>query len=280
MSATYRDTPPAEFQEILTLWQGLRNVLQHDKLGVEQIDEQLATGAWAWDLVLEHKTPSEIDRLGEVLLGPVYTSHIHTWPEIDGVPLTPLLQLDLDRASSSAGVALGSGLLQAFVRADDRLGESVFFRTIERCDVEREKLHPIPSFGTNLNGLASIEWADPAAASPSCVQVTGIEGPRFTCCSISELSELFDLKALDEVSRTKAGRFQEIVCQKRDQWSPGGFHLFGTFYPIQYSQADRDWPLLCLESEYGFNFGDGQAQVFFSLTESGETVFYFDWSCY
>lgn len=280
MSANHRSNPPAEFQELLALWQGLRGVFQDDQLGVEQIDQQLATGAWAWDLVLEHKAPSEVDRMGEVMLGPVYTCDSHPWPENDGVPMTPLVQLDLDRASALAGISMGKGLLQAFVAADDRLGQSVHVRTIDRVDVDRERLQPLPKFNTNLNGFASIEWADPGTAVPSCIQVAGIEGPRFTCCNISELRELFDLKALDAVPKAKAERFQELVRQQRDRWSPGGFHLFGTFYPIQYSQADRDWPLLCLESEHGFNFGEGQGQLFFSPKNSGETTFYFDWSCY
>jgi hypothetical protein len=52
------------------------------------------------------------------------------------------------------------------------------------------------------------------------------------------------------------------------------FHLFGSFYPIQYSTADvgNDWNCLVHFPEWG---SSGNAQVFYCLYENGNMSFTF-----
>ena len=99
----------------------------------------------------------------------------------------------------------------------------------------------------------------------------------------SPIADEHDLTDLDPDLRAKIQEFDDIVSSNSDAWSPGGFHLFGTFYPIQYYPADRDKVLFTLESEHGFNFGDGQAQIFYKFYKDHPewgAGFSFDWSCY
>lgn len=283
MTAAYRQDPPEEFKELLELWKEIKSFVGPEpEYEIQYFDNALSTGSWAWDPVLESRHPNDIDRLGEVLLGPVFASRKHPWPEVDGVPMIPLLQLDLDKASKTGGLALRGGLLQAFVSIGDTLGQSIHIRTIDRADVLAKALLPVPTFNVEGRTFASVDWAKSNLESDDepCLQITDYEPKRFSFSGASALSERFAFQKFSPDEQTKMRRFDEILESKLSDWSGGGFHLLGTFYPIQYKQEERSWPLFCLESEHGFNFGDGQGQVFFDTGKTGELFFYFDWSCY
>lgn len=283
MNNTYRQDPPADFKELLELWMDIKSlVASESEADAQDIDNALNTGSWTWDPVLESRHPKEIDRVGEILLGPVFASAKHPWPEDDGAPMIPLLQLDLEKASKTGGIDLGKGLLQAFVAINDTLGQSIHIRTIDRADVTAEALLPVPLFNVETRTFASVDWATPNLDDDEapCLQITDYEPKRFSFSGSSALSERFSIKEFAPDTQTKMRRFDEILKNKLSDWSGGGFHLLGTFYPIQYKQEERSWPLFCLESEHGFNFGDGQGQVFFDTRKTGELFFYFDWSCY
>lgn len=283
MTASYRQDPPAEFKELLELWKDIKSFVGPESESDAQcFDNALNTGSWACDPVFERCHPNKIDRLGEILLGPVFSSAKHPWPEDDGVPLIPLLQLDLDKASKIGGISLGGGLLQAFVSIHDTLGQSIHIRTIDRADVTAEALLPVPPINVEGRTFASVDWSKPTldADEAPCLQITDYEPQRFSFSGVSALSERFAFQKFSPGQQTKMRRFDEILESKLSDWAGGGFHLLGTFDPIQYKQEDRSWPLFCLESDHGFNFGDGQGQVFFDTGESGGVFFYFDWSCY
>ena len=283
MTPTYRQDPPQEFAELLALWNDIKTFLGTDSDSeIDYFENAMSTGSWAWDPIFEQRHPSRINRLGDVLLGPLYTSADHPWPEKNGVPMIPLLQLDLDNASKLGGLNLGGGLVQAFVAVDDYLGQKIRVRTIDRMDVSANALDPVPNFVTEGRVFASVDWAKPnldADESP-CLQITGYQHKRFSFSGSSALSEWINFEKFSPEEKVKMLRFDEILESCSTDWSGGGFHLLGTFYPIQYKQDERDWPLFCLESDHGFNFGDGQGQLFFDVDGSGEVFFYFDWSCY
>lgn len=281
MPNVYRNDPPEDFQALLDIWQSIRASADDAKdAGVSYFDHALSTGSWAWDPIFEHREPASIDRLGEVLLGPVFTSEDHPWPDDDGVPCIPLLQLDLDKASEMGGVDLGQGLLQVFVSVDDHRGQSIYTRTIDRCDVRLDALLPVPEFPSGIEAFATVDWANADAQEQSCIQIVDYAPKRFCFSGASDLSEWFKFDHFSDDVKAKMQRFEAILQNRRDDWDAGGFHLLGTFTPIQYNQAERDWPLFCLESEHGLNFADGHGQVFFGTAKSGNRVFYFDWSCF
>lgn len=283
MTNTYRQDPPQDFKELLELWSDIKTFIgPKSESDVQYFDNALNTGSWAWEPVLERRHPNNIDRLGEILLGPVFASAKHPWPMAAGLPMIPLLQLDLDKASMTGGISIGGGLLQAFVSVNDTLGQRVRIRTIDRADVSAEALVPFPLFTAESETFATVDWAEPTldADDAPCLQITDYEPQRFSFSGASALSERFNFQKFSPDEQAKMRRFDEILESKLSDWSGGGFHLLGTFDPIQYRQENRSWPLFCLESDRGFNFGDGQGQVFFDVDESGEVFFYFDWSCY
>jgi hypothetical protein len=197
MSNTYRQDPPEEFKELLELWTDIKSFVgPESESDAQYFDNALNTGSWAWDPVLERRHPNDIDRLGEILLGPVFASAKHPWPEEDGVPMIPLLQLNLDKASKTGGLGLGGGLLQAFVSIDDTLGQSIHIRTIDRADVTDEALLPIPMFNVEGRTFASVDWANPTLDSDDapCLQITDYEPKRFSFSGASALSERFSFR--------------------------------------------------------------------------------------
>jgi hypothetical protein len=283
MTSTYRQDLPEEFKALLELWKDIKSFVGPEfESDIQYFDNALKTGSWAWDPVLESRHPKDIDRLGEVLLGPVFASAKHPWPIKDGLPMIPLLQLDLDKASGKGGINIATGLLQAFVAINDTLGQRVRVRTIERTDVAVEALLPAPPFTEVTETFASVDWAKPnlAADESPCLQIVQYEPKRFSFSPPSPLSNRFNFQKYSPDQQIKMCRFDEMLEDDLSEFSGGGFHLLGTFQPIQYTQIERSWPLFSLESEYGFNFSDGQGQVFFETDESGEISFYFDWSCF
>jgi hypothetical protein len=196
-----------------------------------------------------------------------------------------MLQLNLGRASEIGRIALGNGLLQMFIAAGDPHGQRPHFRVIPLEDARAESLMPVPHFESVQRPLVSIDWAcmefDDDDLETKGLQIVSFKKPRFVLQSMDRLSELLDLNSLDDKDLVRRMNAFDAVMKKRAaKWRPYGFHLFGTFESIQYVAADKSRPLFCLESDdYGFNFGDGNGQVFFDLTEPQGIGFSFDWSC-
>ena len=112
---------PQPFLDCLQSWGALRAELMPTAPdAVAYIDEKLASAAWAWEPKVKPIAPAKFDRTGESLRSPVFSSEQHPWPELDGSPMLPVLQLNLAQASQKAGIALGDGLLQMFVVGADR----------------------------------------------------------------------------------------------------------------------------------------------------------------
>lgn len=200
--------------------------------------------------------------------------------------MIPLAQFDLENASKVGGVDLGSGLLQLFCRQSDRLGRNIAVRVLEKSAIHAEALTAIPDFSNASALFASVAWAS-CAADPDerleeelCIQISAYPKQRFTLHIPPPLAEAYSVGDVPNELRPLMQEFDAIVKKNAKTWSPGGFHLFGTFCPIQYSAAERASVLFTLESEHGFNFGDGQAQVFYACPPGSPVQFSFDWGCY
>lgn len=290
MSMSEENDFPVEFKRLVLLWQDIKTGFfgGEDSSDTKRYESGLRTASWAWDPELQKVPPGEVERKGDLLLGPLFCSAENPWPHKDGQPMIPLLQIDLANASRFGGVDLGNGLLQVFCPVEDNLGQKIYDRVIERESVTSEALTDAPSFSDDIKGFASVGWAqtnsnDRRLYGGDCLQITGYAEKRFTLWMPSPLADEYDVAHVDADLRAKIQEFDDIVSSNSDAWSPGGFHLFGTFYPIQYYPADRDKVLFTLESEHGFNFGDGQAQIFYKFYKDHPewgAGFSFDWSCY
>jgi len=73
------------------------------------------SGTWSWRPLVEEVADDKVDRLGEVIMGPMFSSQEYPWPEESGFPMAPLIQLDLRNESQLGGVELGDGLLQVWM---------------------------------------------------------------------------------------------------------------------------------------------------------------------
>lgn len=281
---------PPDYYRLRSLWEDIKPGFFVNKYAddSDRYDVGFSTASWAWVPDIQELLPEAINRKGEVLLGPFFSSVENPWPVNGGEPMIPLAQIDLDNASKLGDVYLGTGLLQVFCSVKDKVGQSIYTRVIDRSSVELEELTAAPIFNDDIDGFASVSWAQKNSKyrhiyGEKCPQITGYSKKKFTLWMPSQISEEFDLNGIDKNLREKVEEFDQILEKNSDEWSPGGFHLFGTFYPIQYYPDKKGKVFFTLESEYGFKFGDGQAQIFYAAKSDlpkRNAYFSFDWSCY
>lgn len=287
---------PKEFLELKKEWKKIRSSLSKlDDVGdsIEKLvgyyDARLAASCFAFDPIIESIDQSKIDRLGEVLRGPVYTCSGYEWPVEAGYPMVPLIQLDLGRCGKLGDVGLEDGLLQVFMGHGRISGNDATVRVIPRSEVNVGRLMPVPEFDSGIKSFAEIGWAtrkyDPDDEASQALQIVGYAATRFTMHPMSPFGEMCDMDVEDLVSLDiypdQVAAFNDLLASLKEKFDASGFHLFGTFYPIQYNATERPKVLFSLESERGFNFGyDGNGQIFFNMSKGGVPRFFLDWSCY
>ncbi len=287
--------PPKEFIELTRLWKEIKyslinvdDVDDYDEDIIDYYQSRIDASCYAFEPLLVEKAPTEIDRLGDVLCGPIYTCEDFEWPVESGHPMVPIIQLDLARCSELGHIDLGTGLLQVFMGHAKIYGKEAFIRVIPKEKVQLSKLLPVPRFDPSIEAFVAIDWtktlreSDPTAFP--ALQIQGYSDPKFTIPLMSRLGEDNDLDKLltlrvlpDEV----IDRFNSLIEECAKKFDAYGFHLFGTFDAIQYYASERPKPLFCFESEHGFNWGDGNGQIFFEKRGKPNSIYFFlDWSCY
>jgi NAD-dependent DNA ligase/predicted DNA-binding WGR domain protein len=283
---------PKEFIAIQKLWiEIVFNLKKVDsKEGrelIELYERRLSAGRFGFDPIISPVEPSQMDRLGNVLRGPVYACDGYEWPTQSGYPMVPFIQLDLEYCGRVGGVELGSGLLQAFMGHGKISPEDALIRVIPRSSISRERLLPVPEFGNGIKAFSDVSWAtqeyDAEDEDCQALQIVNFARPRFGISRIEKMREFDDMKSLRTMGLTDEliKKWDALADALGKKFQPTAFHLFGTFFPIQYVASERSTPLFCFESEkYGFNFGDGNGQIFYDKLKSGDVVFSFDWSCY
>jgi hypothetical protein len=237
-------------------------------------DDFFNNARWGWKPVVEAKLRSHINRLGEVLLGPVYTCEGYEWPHgEDGYPCMPIAQIDLRNASKICKENLGDGLLQLFEKLDGSSSD-YFVRKIPRKYISKQKLTSIPDWGEAL--IEKQPFADCWMVDQGriCMQIMGFSERAFTVSHSFE----FDVevqkghKEFSLFNRRKEA-LQKAVDELEEKYSAHGTHLFGTFpggqYELdgQYEQDPSFHPLLSLNGyppckksrliKAGFDFGSG-----------------------
>lgn len=153
-----RKNVPKEFQALRKRWnEFLENLITFKLEGgvVETGSYSMASAAaifekacWCWRPRLEKSQYDEVDRLGQHFKGPMYTCEKYPWPVDDeGCAYPPVVQIDLDKASTLAGVFLGDGFLQLFYDGEldhDGTSDLCFTRQIPRASISVELMTPVP----------------------------------------------------------------------------------------------------------------------------------------
>jgi hypothetical protein len=257
---------------------------------IDALGPRFKGGAWAWDPVYEGRPHHEIDRLGDVVMGPLFTSQSYEWPSRDGFPMAPLIQLDLERASKRGGVALGEGLVQVWMPHKALAGELQYVRVVPRTAVDRSDLTPVPAMPPELDPLQSLDgvWNEELGRSVQAptFQIVAWGNMRYTTPLQQGMQSYYELKRLtsDSALAKEIKVFDKalaaLVQTPSARFSSANAHLFGTFSEIQYAPQDRPQPLFCFDGEdFGLEWGNGgNAQLFYALGEGGEVTFSFDWS--
>lgn len=223
-----------------------------------------------WKLKILKLPASYVDRCRSMLAGPFFVSTKYPWPtRKDGAFATPITQIDLSEISRLRGQDYGDGLLQVFVLG---LSDS-FIRVIPRSDIKKRALLPMPvcdeSNVMDFTSAPDVWWQQNGQIS----QIIGYEEPVLSASvSVNNKLNKDSPESIKDLSKSLS----------RLNMNHSGFHMFGTFLPIQYSHKEVGKELfMALDSDYGYIWGDaGNAQIFCERDEGGKIEFSFDWSCY
>lgn len=299
--AGLNSSPPPEFDQLKSLFEEICVALNRESLGaggtthsqsefMEDFRKGFASGTWSWKPVTKDVDDDKVDRLGEVILGPIYTCHEYPWPEGSNLPMAPLIQLDLGKASEVGQIKLGDGLLQVWM-PHEAVSTPLFIRVVPRAMVDKSKLAPVTDLPKNLSPLQSRNevWNEAFEKCVPCraIQITDYQAKRYTSQIVHPIQVNYPVKALTSVVETQAmvkefdKRLKPFLKNGAKGFHPGDCHLFGTFERIQYAADEVPKPLFCFESdELGFMWGDsGNAQLFYAIESDGKVSFSFDWSC-
>jgi len=298
-SVTRDVSTPSEFIRLKEMFESLCDDVNvnYRKEFRNDFERRFDSGAWAWDPITKAILDDQVDRLGEVIMGPIYTCAEYEWPSRAGFPMAPLIQLDLEKAGAIGGVNLGTGLLQIWMPHHERYpAKDHFIRKIPREFVAAEKLTPMVEIPAEMMPLQTREEVFRDEVSDVRItpahQIIGYTERRYTsqvCSGIQDTFRKQRLKGLCSGTKGVAKRIKAFdkllkLLRKsgREGCSPSNCHLFGTFYDVQYLAEDRPPPLFCFDNdEFGFMWGDyGTAQLFYKLNPDGEPEFSFDWSCF
>lgn len=170
------------------------------KLGVPSVDLSMVAGGSCDDAAafvrqlldmhryvlkatIELKPTAQLDRMGSLVAGPLYTNREFPWPTNDGVHLEPILQLDLDWLSAQVGRDVGEGLVQVWMDGHESL-----IRNLPRHAIAPDQMTPPPlarhltesDFSRNVYSWDALSakrtvWVEAGR------QITGIPVALFSC---------------------------------------------------------------------------------------------------
>lgn len=133
-----------------------RAIVEHELRGLCSKVRSSRTG---YPLLLKAKPSQEINRLGSVLLGPVFTSEAHPWPvDKDVNPMAPLCQIATDHLPRKLqGV---EGLVQVWMMQSKSTNGEVLIRVIPAADVVEKLMTPVISHDGDVDVLLpdAVEW--------------------------------------------------------------------------------------------------------------------------
>ncbi len=140
----------AAIEELLSATAGSKGRIPENDL--ENLCLRVQSARIGFPLSLEECAPRAVNRLGGVLLGPVFTSRAHPWPvDENGNPMAPLCQV----FSAHFPVAINGvdGLVQVWMsQSDSGLGKPLI-RVIPTAEAEAALMTPVISHGEAIEVL-------------------------------------------------------------------------------------------------------------------------------
>lgn len=242
-----------------------RKIIDEDEYFLNDLD---AAGPCWLPLTLSVPTKCA-DRRMSMYSGPFYASKAYPWPlNGEGLPAEPIIQIDLRIVSDlkATPTSFGDGLLQVFTTS----WNTSLIRVVPRTSL-KDALDDAPTFTDPMD--SSGEWIGEDGV---VTHIVGFKGPYFSNCSI-ELD-------VDENQLTPLLKELQKLLSEISGVNDSGFHLFGSFYPVQYRPGEQPPTFFALDCEHGYSWGDsGTAQVqYMENTANDPPVieFGFKWSCY
>ena len=291
--------PPSEFLNLKQMFGQIVQRLESDGVGgsvdervridfIQDFTQAFESGTWSWRPIIEELADDKVNRLGEVIKGPIYTSEEFPWPEASGLPMAPLIQLDLRKSSEIGGIELGDGLLQVWM-PHKAITTPLFIRVVPRAYTDLSKLTPTVTLPDELAPLQKRgeTWSDELEKFVPCqsFQIIGYEAGRYTCQMAHPIQDNYPAKKLTASVETQQlikdfdKKLKPFLKSGPKSFGPNHCHLFGTFVRLQYFANEALQPLFCFESDdLEFMWGDsGNAQLFYKIDGEGRVEFLFDW---
>ncbi|MFC1796932.1 hypothetical protein ACFL1V_07535 [Pseudomonadota bacterium] len=262
------------------------------------VDALFKKSSWAWAPSGKVAPFNITDRLGQHFFGAMFTCEEHEWPMHNQCPYKPFLQLDLDKASETAGVCIGSGFLQLFETPAFEVFAGYFLRHIPRQYISAETMTPLPTFSQEQEKKIEETYVwdveDIFGAKSICINLDGFDNKRFSMpygldC-IDELSTALESYGKDLLQKaiTNLEQISGILSNLQRDMGEKYFdmHLFGYVEPIQVNAWEMPDPILriggCRSLIKGWTndskfdiYGDGNGQIYLDILENGEVDYDF-----
>ena len=278
--SSLRKNVPGEFKALSKRWnEFLENLVTFKLRGgiVESVAGAAATfekACWSWKPVLKGSKYDEAARLEQHYDGPMYTCEEHPWPTDDeGCAFPPVVQIDLDKVSTLAGVFLGDGFLQLFF--DGREYEYYSLRRIPRELISEELMTPLPEDFDEFQKFKLVK-----RTYSHCSVITDFEKGDFQI----NFDGLFNYSAPSESNslRHELDKLEEDVDKFRSS-AYGDFshafpgrpsQLFGTYEPRQFSDHEQGDPFFTVDTDDFLKEGGGGV-----IYLDGPNEFSWYWDC-
>lgn len=143
-------------------------------------------------LIKEERPAQKIDRLGSVLLGPVFTSDSHPWPlDREGGPMAPLCQMNT--AQFPMKVDGLNGLVQVWLAATGGAHGDSLIRVIPDADVNAGDMTPVIAHDGSIDVLVpdAVSWIQDmhVEAKPSRKQFLDERAAKLGHASADDLAD-------------------------------------------------------------------------------------------
>ena len=224
--------------------------------------QTLELSAEGFTPVVQSIPVAEVDRASSMLAGPFFVSAENPIPTRQGGMLLPVIQLDLRQISDLCEVDIGDGVLQLWCDPNWENESRQFIRVIPRSEIESQSVLPFEFIENSESENCPLP--QDLIFSPSREEVRVITGAESTGWHAQ--ASYFDVYS-EDISEDLYGeiaddlqRFKELTNLKNS------LHLFGSFYPIQYSAADVGLNSLVHFPVWG---SSGNAQVFYENAPEG-----------
>lgn len=257
---------------------------------LEEVDQKFNRSGWARKLDIEVVKTADLDRCGDVLSGPLFVSNSYPWPSTaDGHSMLPCMQINLTRCSKLMKTNYGEGLLQLWAHPEAWKEFSLRVITLDQVS-KKNLLKEIPLKKDELPevSLVPTDWL----TDDKSYAIKGF-GPLYFTIQELFIGEPFvdsflaqnipanhkdGQKKIKNLMRLESAFIQ--AAESAEKFSPGGHHLGGTFYPIQYFASEKPDMLFSIDSVNPYLWGSsGNAQVFYTPLEDGKFKYDFAWSC-